>query len=74
MDMSPHLKLTPNMSLVTLTLDQLNVSYPQSRYSIELMSVTSDIAPAQSTLQSSVTEARSVDDEYSPSIFVVCII
>jgi hypothetical protein len=70
MDISPHLKLTPNMSIVTLTLDKLNVTYPQSRFSIELVSITSDLHKASSP--SVVTEARSVDDEFSPGIFVVC--
>lgn len=72
MDISPHLKMTPNMAIVTLTLDKLNASFDASRFSLELVTVTSDYSSDQSTIQPSVTEARSVDDEFSPGIFVVC--
>ena len=70
MDHSPHLKYISNTSLVTLTLNNLDVHFNESRFSLELVTFSSD----DSNVASHITESRSVDDEYSPGIFIVCFI
>ncbi|XP_072037561.1 glycosylated lysosomal membrane protein A-like [Amphiura filiformis] len=63
----PHLQSTANTSQIELILDNLGLHYKQSRFAIELLVLHDQ----QTTEDVTLKQTKSIDDEYTPSVFLI---
>jgi len=63
----PHLEFSANSTLIDFSLNDIEPTFPNSRFALEMTLVTSNKSTGTQTL----TNYRSIDDEHSPGVFEV---